>query len=157
MEKRLGQHVMKLDYEKIENSVVLDLKERALYPIRNQNALNELIENVCIIVTALLSIVSLGAVLLQTNILLIFGLFLFCMMQFVILKKIQKNMNVFYEKLPVSMRKSIYYENIAADYKPLKEIQIYRAKELLLDKLKQSHQDNVELFAAVFQKMECKR
>lgn len=152
MEKRLGQHVMKLDYEKIENSVVLDLKERALYPIRNQNALNELIENVCIIVTALLSIVSLGAVLLQTNILLIFGLFLFCMMQFVILKKIQKNMNVFYEKLPVSMRKSIYYENIAADYKPLKEIQIYRAKELLLDKLKQSHQDNVELFAAVFSK-----
>ncbi len=152
MEKRLGQHVMGLDYEKIENPAVLDLKERALYPIRNQNALNELIETVCTMVTALLSLVSMGAILLRTNIVLFLGVAVFCIMQFVILVKVQKNMGIFYEKLPVNMRRSIYYENIAADYKPLKEIQLYRAKELLLNKLKKSHQDNVDLFASAFSK-----
>lgn len=152
MEERLGQHVMELDYEKIENPAVLDLKERALYPIRNQNSLNELIEIVCAIVTALLSLVSLGTILLQTNIILFLGIFLFCMIQFAFLLKVQKNMSVFYEKLPVNMRKSIYYENIAADYKPLKEIQLYRAKDLLLDKLKDSHRDNVNLFKTAFSK-----
>ena len=152
MEVRLGQHVMGLDYEKIENPAIQDLKERALYPIRNQNSLNELIETVCTMVTAVLSLLSLGAILLQTNVILFLGVFLFCIIQFLILVRVQKNMSIFYEKIPVNMRKSIYYENIAADYKPLKEIQLYRAKELLLDKLKKSHQDNVDLFASTFSK-----
>ena len=152
MEVRLGEHVMGLDYEKIENPSVLDLKERALYPIRNQNSLNELIETVCTMVTAVFSLLSLSAVLLQTNAAMIVGIILFCLIQFVLLKKIQKNMGVFMAGIPVTMRRSAYYENLAADYKPLKEIQLYRAKELLLEKLKKAHQDNVDLYAATIPK-----
>ena len=152
MEVRLGEHVMGLDYEKIENPSVLDLKERALYPIRNQNSLNELIETVCTMVTAVFSLLSLSAVLLQTNAAMIVGIILFCLIQFVLLKKIQKNMSVFMAGIPVTMRRSAYYENLAADYKPLKEIQLYRAKELLLEKLKKAHQDNVDLYAATIPK-----
>lgn len=152
MEVRLGKHVMELDYEKIEDPSVLDLKERALYPIRNQNSLNELIEAVCTMVTALLSLVSLSAILLQTNAMLFLGIFLFCIIQFLVLVKMQKNMSVFMANIPVTMRKSFYYENLAADYKPLKEIQLYRAKDLLLDKLAKAHQDNVDLYAATIPK-----
>lgn len=152
MEVRLGEHVMRLDYEKIENPSVLDMKERALYPIRNQNSLNELIETACTMVTAVFSLISLSAILLQTNAILIFGIFLFCLIQFVMLKKVQKNMGVFMSGIPVTMRRSAYYENLAADYKPLKEIQLYRAKDLLLEKLKKAHQDNVDLYAATIPK-----
>lgn len=152
MEVRLGEHVMGLDYEKIENPSVLDLKERALYPIRNQNSLNELIETVCTMVTAVFSLLSLSAVLLQTNAALIVGIILFCLIQFALLKKIQKNMGVFMSGIPVTMRRSAYYENLAADYKPLKEIQLYRAKDLLLEKLKKAHQDNVDLYASTIPK-----
>lgn len=152
MEVRLGDHVMQLDYEKIENPSVLDLKERALYPIRNQNSLNELIETVCRMVTTLFSLISLSAILLQTSVILILGIFLFCIIQFMMLKKIQKNMGVFMAGIPVTMRRSAYYENLAADYKPLKEIQLYRAKDLLLEKLKKAHQDNVDLYASTIPK-----
>lgn len=152
MEVRLGEHVMGLDYEKIENPSVLDLKERALYPIRNQNSLNELIETVCTMVTAVFSLVSLGAILLRTNAVLILGIFLFCFIQLLMLKKVQKNMGVFMAGIPVTMRRSAYYENLAADYEPLKEIQLYRARELLLKKLEKAHQDNVELYASTIPK-----
>lgn len=152
MEVRLGEHVMGLDYEKIESPSVLDLKERALYPIRNQNSLNELIETVCTMITAVFSLLSLSAILLQTNGILILGILLFCLLQFVLLKKVQKNMGVFMSGIPVTMRRSAYYENLAADYEPLKEIQLYRAKELLLEKLKKAHQDNVDLYASAIPK-----
>ena len=69
---------------------MLDLKERALYPIRNQNSLNELIETVCTMVTAVFSLLSLSAVLLQTNAAMIVGIILFCLIQFVLLKKSRK-------------------------------------------------------------------
>lgn len=152
MEVRLGEHVMRLDYEKIENPAVLDLKERALYPIRNQNSLNELIETVCTMVTAVFSLLSLCAILLQTSALLILGLILFCLIQLGLLKKVQKNMGIFMAGIPVTMRRSMYYENLAADYGPQKEIQLYRAKDLLLEKLKNAHQANVDLYASTLPK-----
>ena len=117
MEVRLGEHVMGLDYEKIENPSVLDLKERALYQIRNQNSLNELIKRSARKwPTAVFSLVSLGAILLRTNAVLILGIFLFCFIQLLMLKKVQKNMGVFMAGIPVTMRRSAYYENLAADY-----------------------------------------
>lgn len=152
IEKHLNIHIMNMDFEKIENPQILDLKDRALYPIKMQSSLNELIQSLCDVITIIITLISVLMIILQAGILLLIILIISSLLNIPLLKKSNENFSNFYSKLPVTMRKSMYFENISTEYKFLKDIQIYDGSLLLLDKLKDAHQDNIELFNNVFKK-----
>jgi len=148
----LGKHIMNMDFEKIEDTDILDLKERALYPINMQNSLNELIESISNLINVLISIISLFLIVSQLSVLLLIGILLFNIASLFVFKKEQINFDIFYDQLPQTMRRSMYYESISSDYKSLKDVQIYKGKALLLEKLKTAQDANVKLFDKVFNK-----
>ena len=63
----IGKKVMDLDFENIEDPEILNLKERALFPIRNQGAIWQLTYNISKGLTEILKIIGLIGVILTLD------------------------------------------------------------------------------------------
>ena len=132
---RIGEQVMNMSFEKIEDPQILDLKERALYPIQNQGAIYQVLTNS---VTILQHIVfSIGAIFIVGTLhpiipMLIVGIIL---LNTVLYQKLQQTMYTLYQKIIPINRKFNYYLTLTGDASMGKDIRLYNLSSLILNKL----------------------
>lgn len=146
----IGEKVMSLDFEMVEDPQVLDLKERALFPVHNQGVFQRIIEQAMMLVSQGMTIIGLIAILMTLNPLLILFLVVMAALTTLINKKTQKVMYDFYQLLIPVNRKFGYYSNIMTDFSYGKDIRLYKMDQLIIDQIEQYNETSINVFTKLY-------
>ena len=131
----IGKKVMDLDFENIEDPEILNLKERALFPIRNQGAIWQLTYNISKGLTEILKIIGLIGVILTLDWIIIALIILIVLLSSFMYKKSQRLQHKFFDSLIPLNREFRYYINTINDFSAGKDIRLYNVAPLFVNKL----------------------
>ena len=149
-ELHLGKRIMDMDFEKIEDPQVLNLKDRALFPIRNQGGLERMIRSVIDAVSQVITIIGLVAVISTLNILIILVIVGIVFLNSFIYKKSQQVQYKFYQELTPLNRQFMYYGELTLDFSMAKDIRIYDISPLIMDKIDDYNKVSIGGFGKLF-------
>lgn len=146
----IGEKIVNMDFEKIEDPEILDLKERAIFPIKNQGAIWNIVNRFVNCVTNIITILGLIGIILTLNVIVILLVICGVSVTVCIFKKIQKYAYEFYQKLIPCNRKFGYYANMTSDFSYGKDIRLYNMSSLIMDKIKKFNDESIEYFGKMF-------
>lgn len=130
------QKIMQLEYEKLENPDILNLKEKAIFPIKNQGAINRIVSGISNLLTQFLIVVSLGITLFRYSPLTIITLSIASILILIIMKKSCDYQYEFYQNLVPIQREYVYFSNLACDFQFGKEVRLYNLHPLIMNKIR---------------------
>lgn len=146
----IGEKVMSLDFEMVEDPEILDLKERALFPVHNQGVFQSVIGQAMTLVSQVITMIGLIAILTTLNPLLIIFLFVMAVITTLINKKTQKVMYDFYQLLIPVNRKFGYYAKVTTDFSYGKDIRLYEMDKLLIDRIAEYNETSLSVFTKLY-------
>ena len=146
MMKLMSEKIMNLEYSYLENPYYLDLKERAVFTIQNQNAiynlinaLSELISRGATLVGLVAILISLGPVLM---IVLVIGIVLMLLLYASIA---QYQTTLMQEIIPINRRYG-YYMNLASEKEVQKDIRLYDMESMITERIISFSNDTCDKF-----------
>ena len=146
MNKLMSEKIMNLEYSYLENPYYLDLKERAVFTVQNQNvisnliiAMPELLSRGATLVGLVTILISLGPVLL---IVLLIGIGLMILAYAGVSKYQTEAMQ---ETIPINRRFG-YYFNLAFDKEVQKDIRLYQMEPMVTERVVEFSNDTCDLF-----------
>ncbi|MDM0721809.1 ABC transporter ATP-binding protein [Clostridium perfringens] len=149
----IGKKVMDLDFENIEDPEILNLKERALFPIRNQGAIWQLTYNISKGLTEILKIIGLIGVILTLDWIIIALIILIVLLSSFMYKKSQRLQHKFFDSLIPLNREFGYYINTINDFSAGKDIRLYNVAPLFVKKLDEFNINSTNAFIKMFSKL----
>ncbi|EOU1469913.1 ABC transporter ATP-binding protein [Clostridium perfringens] len=149
----IGKKVMDLDFENIEDPEILNLKERALFPIRNQGAIWQLTYNISKGLTEILKIIGLIGVILTLDWIIIALIILIVLLSSFMYKKSQRLQHKFFDSLIPLNREFGYYINTINDFSAGKDIRLYNVAPLFVKKLDEFNINSTNVFIKMFSKL----
>lgn len=120
-----SQKVMRLAYHHLEDPRVLDLKERAIFPLNNYGALQNLLKAAVSMLTGVLTLGGMAALLFGFSPLFLLALLLMCVASATLSARFVKYMREQQQQLIPVNRKYGYWSNTATQEKHQKEYRIY--------------------------------
>ncbi len=144
---------MDLDFENIEDPEILNLKERALFPIRNQGAIWRLTYNISKGLTEILKIIGLIGVILTLDWIIIALIILIVLLSSFMYKKSQRLQHKFFDSLIPLNREFGYYINTINDFSAGKDIRLYNVAPLFVKKLDEFNINSTNAFIKMFSKL----
>lgn len=130
----LAQKTMKLSYDNLEDPKILDLKERALFPITSYGAVYTFINNTSAIVRGIFTLVASFSIIFAFSKALLALSIVITSLTILIDKKMSQKKQKFQENLIPINRKYGYYMTLMGTPDYQKEIRLFQMNELLLDK-----------------------
>ena len=149
----IGKKVMDLDFENIEDPEILNLKERALFPIRNQGAIWQLTYNISKELTEILKIIGLIGLILTLDWIIIALIILIVLLSSFMYKKSQRLQHKFFDSLIPLNREFGYYINTINDFSAGKDIRLYNVAPLFVKKLDEFNINSTNAFIKMFSKL----
>lgn len=149
----IGKKVMDMDFENIEDPEILNLKERALFPIRNQGAIWQLTDNISKGLTEILKIIGLIGVILTLDWIIIAIIILIVLLSSFMYKKSQRLQHKFFDSLIPLNREFGYYINTINDFSAGKDIRLYNVAPLFVKKLDDFNINSTNVFIKMFSKV----
>lgn len=146
----IGEKIMSLDFEMIEDPEILDLKERAIFPIHNQGAFQRVVEYAMSLLSQLITMIGLVAMLVMLNPLIVVFLLVMAIITTLISKKAQRVMYDFFQLLIPVNRKFGYYANVTADFSYGKDIRLYEMDKLLMNRIDDYNQTSLSVFTKLY-------
>lgn len=146
----IGEKIMSLDFEMIEDPEILDLKERAIFPIHNQGAFQRVVEYAMSLLSQLITMIGLVAMLVMLNPLIVVFLLVMAIITTLISKKAQRVMYDFFQLLIPVNRKFGYYANITTDFSYGKDIRLYEMDKLLMNRIDDYNQTSLTVFTKLY-------
>ncbi|MGN0312103.1 MAG: ABC transporter ATP-binding protein [Lachnospiraceae bacterium] len=135
MMKMLSEKIMNLEYSYLENPTYLDLKERAVFAIQNQNAIANMITMATNVFSQGLTLVSLLAILITLGPVLIVVLVVGIIVMLLIYAGIsKKQVEVMQEIIPINRRFG-YYLGLSEQKEVQKDIRLYNMEEMITDRI----------------------
>lgn len=142
----IGKKIMDLDFEKLEDPEILNLKELAIFPVRDQGTIQYLVQDIMKIFTQTITLVSLGILLITLSPILVIFIVLMVLLNTFILKKIQKTQYDMNQKIITMNREYVYLYNLGDDFTYGKDIRLYNMSPLIVDKLEKYNDKFVNIF-----------
>lgn len=131
----VADKIMTMDFEKIEDPQILDLKERALFPIENQSIIERTVGYITKLITDLITIIAVTSVILTLDIYVILIILAVIILNINLNKKEQvQRMKAFSDIIPIN-RKFNYYLNTIVDFKTAKDIRLYDMENILMNEV----------------------
>lgn len=131
----LSKKVLDLDYDKLEDPDVLDLKERALFPITNFGAIYELLHQVAAFGVALMTFVGVFVILLSFSVWFTLGIALITSVTiYMSIRQSVRMKDSFSEVIPINRRYG-YYAGLVTDATHQKEFRLYDMDELIVHRV----------------------
>jgi ABC-type multidrug transport system fused ATPase/permease subunit len=149
-ELHIGTHMMNMDYERLEDSKILDLKERALVPIKQQGVITKLISSLRAIAQNTISIAGLIAIISSINIFILLIILGIVWINSIVFKKSQKAQYHYHNMLAPINRKFGYYSKLSTDFSMAKDVRIYNMAPLILRKIREYHKESTTAFGKMF-------
>ncbi|MGV1059548.1 ABC transporter ATP-binding protein [Clostridium perfringens] len=148
----IGKKVMDLDFENIEDPEILNLKERALFPIRNQGAIWQLTYNISKGLTEIFKVIGLIGLILTLDWIIIALIILIVLLSSFMYKKSQRLQHKFFDSLIPLNREFGYYINTINDFSAGKDIRLYNVAPLFVKKLDDFNINSTKAFIKMFSK-----
>ncbi len=146
----LGSKCVDMDFENVEKSEVLDLKEKAFFAIYNLNAIGRTIENGANIVNQVITMLGLGYILSILNPLVIVIILLIVCMNSLLFKKMEKVQYEGNQKSIYDDRAFGYYLRLTSDFSMGKDIRLYNSSSLLIKKMKHFMDNLLRIYSKQF-------
>jgi ATP-binding cassette subfamily B protein/ATP-binding cassette subfamily C protein len=146
----IGKKIMDMDFEKIEDPEVLNLKEKAIYPINNQGVIWRMIGSLVNALSQVITIIGLVAVISTLNIFIVLLIVAIVLLNSFIYKKSQETQYKFFGELTPINRKFQYYANVTTDFSMGKDIRLYNISPLIMDKIESYNKTSLEGFGKLF-------
>lgn len=149
----IGDKIMDMDFEKIEDPEVLDLKEKSIFGIRNQAVLNRLIGDVVSTISEIITMLGLIAIISTLNIIIIAFIIGIVLLNGFIFKRSQKMQYTIFEKLTPINRSYAYFADTTSDFSLGKDIRLYNISPLLMSKLNDFNRQSIGFFNSLSKTM----
>lgn len=133
MEKEMARKIMEVDFSYLENPYYLDLKERAVFAIANQNCIQGLIEAVAKILTGIVTLTGLIVIMTTLSWVLIVLLLVTLGITLGIMKGFKSYQYQFMQEIIPVNRKYGYYVGQAYDDVIQKDIRMYGMSQMMTD------------------------
>lgn len=135
MLKLMSEKIMNLEYSYLENPTYLDLKERAVFAIENQDAISNCISAMADVLSMALTLTGLFTILATLGPVLIVVLVIGIVLVLYIYSRVSKEqMELMQEIVPLNRRYG-YYINVATDKDAQKEIRLYDMEKMITDRI----------------------
>lgn len=146
MMKLMSEKIMNLEYSYLENPVYLDLKERAVFAINNQNAIANMIYAVAEFLSKALTLIGLVSILISLGPVLIIVLAISIVLVLVIYNSVSNlQAKIMQEIVPINRRFG-YYFGIAMDKETQKDIRLYNMEKMITERLVKFSNETCDLF-----------
>ena len=150
---RISKKIMSLKYEDIDNPDILEKKDKALFPVKNQNAIAVFLQDILNILQAGVSLFSLCIILMTLDIWIMVIIFTLIILDIWIFEKIQKAEYDFFEVLVEDNRELNYYKSITTDFKYAKDIRLFGFSSFISKKINKYIDDSTLKFAIANKKI----
>ncbi|MCI8790174.1 MAG: ABC transporter ATP-binding protein [Lachnospiraceae bacterium] len=151
-ELHVGRHIMHMDFEKLEDAKILDMKEKALFNIRLHDALlggPRTILSIFQLTITLIGVVGMIAVL---NPVLIAVLLMLIAVNVWVYRRIQSTKMRFYQDIAVYNRRFQYFLDLTQDFKNAKDVRLYRMSEYIINRINNHTESVNRIFYKMFLK-----
>lgn len=153
MLKLMSEKIMNLEYSYLENPTYLDLKERAVFAIQNQNAISGMITMVTDVFSKGLTLVGLLSILITLGPVLIVVLAVGIVLMLAIYSGMSKEQaELMQEVIPINRRFG-YYLELATEKEPQKDIRLYDMEEMITDRIVEFANSTCDFFEKIQIKM----
>ncbi len=153
MLKLMSEKIMNLEYSYLENPTYLDLKERAVFAIQNQNAISNMIYMVTDVFSKGLTLVGLLSILITLGPVLIVVLAVGIVLMLAIYSGMSKEQaELMQEVIPINRRFG-YYLGLATEKEPQKDIRLYDMEEMITDRIVEFANSTCDFFEKIQIKM----
>lgn len=143
LELHLGKHIMDMDFENLEDPKILDMKEQAMFPINNQNAIWRMMDAILSTIRVGITLIGLAAILSILNPIIIVLFIAMTILSRVVNKKAQKVEYDLTMKLIPLNRKFAYYGSLFSDFSMAKDVRIYNLSPYISKKVDDYIDDSV--------------
>ncbi len=152
MVRLMSEKIMNLEFSYLENPKYLDLKERAVFAIYNQNVIANLMKAVFDTVSQASTMVGMLAILATLGPVLIVVLAVGILLMLLIYSRVSKcQMDVMQEIVPIN-RKAGYYINLSSEKEVQKDIRLYDMEEMITQRTIAFTMDTCDMFDALHKK-----
>lgn len=153
MLKLMSEKIMNLEYSYLENPTYLDLKERAVFAIQNQNAISNMIYMVTDVFSKGLTLVGLLSILITLGPVLIVVLVVGIVLMLAIYSGMSKEQaELMQEVIPINRRFG-YYLGLSTEKEPQKDIRLYDMEEMITDRIVEFANSTCDFFEKIQIKM----
>ncbi len=149
-ELHVGQHIMRMDFGKLEDAGILDMKEKALFNIKIHDALlggpRTMVDILRLAITlafAVGMIAALSPVLVAVLLGLVAG-------NAWVYRRIQATKDRFYQDIAVYNRQFGYFRELTQDFRNAKDVRIYRMWGYIRRKIRRYHDSANQVFHEMF-------
>ncbi len=153
MMKLMSEKIMRLEYSYLETPKYLDLKERAVFAVRNHNAIANMIQAVFKTVTEGATLVGLLGILASLGPVLIIVLVIAIVLMLLIYGRISKQQAQLAQEIVPINRRYGYYMSLGSEKEAQKDIRIYGMKKMITDRTMQFAMDTCDVFEDMQKKM----
>ena len=133
--KNYLKKIMRLDYEKIENPNILDLKERAVFAAVNQSAIPVLMQSISSILKATFTLTGVIAIILTLNIYLLLIIFVLVFLTIILTFAFRNYQTQTFQKIVPINRKFSYYVSLIQDNTITKDVKMYNLGKIFTHKM----------------------
>ncbi len=151
-ELHMGKHIMSMDYENLEDSEILDKKEKAIFPIVNQGVLWRMIGSMISLLQSIITILGLVVIIATLNIYILLVIIAILLVNTAILKKEQSLTFEMYQNLIPLNRNFGYYNDLISDFSMAKDIRINHMGPYLCKKIMAYNNASLKQFSSYFAK-----
>ncbi len=134
-EGMIAGKISEMEYERLEDSRVMEQKERALEPITQRNMLYSFIVAIKSMGSAIIMLFGMGGLMAYLNVWLVCILLVIVFFNTFIYKKSQEANNSFWKAIMPLNRKLKYFRKLANDYKMGTDVRIYQMQDYILKKI----------------------
>lgn len=146
MMKLMSEKIMNLEYSYLENPTYLDLKERAIFAVTNQDAIANMINALSEVLSQVLTMAGLVTILITLGPVLIVVLAISIFFMLFIYSRISKcQMEVMQEIIPLNRRFG-YYFNLAMGKDAQKDIRLYGMRDMITERLVKFSNETCDMF-----------
>ncbi|HAS72677.1 MAG TPA: ABC transporter ATP-binding protein, partial [Clostridiales bacterium UBA8960] len=149
-ERHISQKTIEIDFENIEDPEILNLKERALFAVRNHGLMFVMVEALSKVVNESFLIVGLSAIIWMFSpwvLLLLIGVVI---INSFIFKKVQKYYYLESTQTVGSNRAFVYYINQSSDLEIAKDLRLYDMTGMVIEKMNRFNLKIYKLYLKIY-------
>ena len=146
MTEKMAEKIMNLEYACLEDPYYLDLKERAVFAIQNQDAIAELVEVAAKVVTGAVTLAGLLAMIVTLGWVMIVVLLVGILAMLLLYKNMAFTMTQLMQQLIPINRKLGYYMDLEMEKQYQKDIRLYGMQDMIVKRVREFSEDTCDQF-----------
>lgn len=149
-ERHISQKTVEIDFENIEDPEILNLKERALFAVRNHGLMFAMVESLSKVVNESVLIFSLSAIIWSFSPWVLVILFGVVLINSFIFKRIQKYYYMESTQTVSANRAFVYYITQSSDLEIAKDLRLYNMSDMVLEKMNRYNLATYKLYLKIY-------